>query len=386
LEECESRIVPSSATTSTNWSGYAVTSSADSVTSVSGEWNVPTVTGSGTAYSSTWVGIDGYSSSSVEQIGISANVTDGVANYSAWYEMYPSDPVTVKLAIHANDEISASVNYANGKFTLTIEDLSDAAGSNSFSITISDSKLQRSSAEWIEEAPSSNNGVLPLANFGSVIFSNAQATINGVTGAINDSAWASNVDSINMVSGRGSVEASTSSLNSTGTGFTVTYGSGSTVSPPTTPPTSPSPPTVPPPVTVSPPPSSPEPGTIATTTTLVGSVNPFSPIPTETLTATVSPSVPRGSEIELLDGSTVLAVGYVRDVRGTEEVTFTVLFFEAGDYTFTAEYMGSGQYESSTSSSLTVTVPNNIYDRVADQFSNVPFSKFQADPSQRSKR
>ncbi len=38
-----------------------------------------------------------------------------------------------------------------------------------------------SSAEWIEEAPSGPNGVVPLDNFGSVAFSSASAVQNGQT-------------------------------------------------------------------------------------------------------------------------------------------------------------------------------------------------------------
>ena len=47
---------------STNWSGYAVTASTSAVTKVQGSWTVPTVTGTSTAYSSFWVGIDGFNS------------------------------------------------------------------------------------------------------------------------------------------------------------------------------------------------------------------------------------------------------------------------------------------------------------------------------------
>ena len=43
--------------TSTNWSGYAVTG--NRFTSVSASWTEPTAKCSGTAYSSFWVGLDG---------------------------------------------------------------------------------------------------------------------------------------------------------------------------------------------------------------------------------------------------------------------------------------------------------------------------------------
>src|SRR5947208_2533051 len=57
---------------SLNWSGYAV--SAENVTSVTATFNVPVVKGPGGPAKlppdvSAWVGIDGYTSGTVEQIG-----------------------------------------------------------------------------------------------------------------------------------------------------------------------------------------------------------------------------------------------------------------------------------------------------------------------------
>jgi len=58
------------AVTSSNWSGYAVTAGRSTVTDVKGSWIVPPVSCSGSnQYASLWVGIDGYNSSTVEQIG-----------------------------------------------------------------------------------------------------------------------------------------------------------------------------------------------------------------------------------------------------------------------------------------------------------------------------
>jgi hypothetical protein len=352
LEGMEERCVPATLhtpithaatahdSTSTNWAGYAVTSTAGSVTAVSGSFTVPAVSGSGTAYASTWVGIDGYNSSSVEQTGVEEDVVNGVAQYSAWYEMYPAYPVTIPLAIHAGDHINASVTYANGQFTLTLTDLNDPAGQNTFSITKSGSNLQRSSAEWIQEAPSSNTGVLPLANFGTATFTNAQATINGTTGAINNSAWSANIQKINMVTSGGAVEAATSALSSDGTAFAVAFGSTAPAAPGNS-----TPPTTPPPTT-----------TTATTTTLTASSVSGYRYPVVKFTATVSPSVPVGSKVELIYNGRVLATGTVQLINGLEQVSFNVEFFGHGSYTFTAKYMGSGSYQPSTSNAVTVTV------------------------------
>ncbi|MGN6795849.1 MAG: G1 family glutamic endopeptidase [Streptosporangiaceae bacterium] len=56
---------------STNWSGYAATGGNGSFTSVSASWIEPNATCSSrrAQYASFWVGLDGYSSSSVEETG-----------------------------------------------------------------------------------------------------------------------------------------------------------------------------------------------------------------------------------------------------------------------------------------------------------------------------
>jgi hypothetical protein len=77
------------------------------------------------------------------------------------------------------------------------------------------------SAEWIVEAPSSQFGVLPLANFKKVSFSGAQATLSSHSGPISDPAWQN--DPITMVTRRGLVKAAPSGLMFGGHSFTVTW-------------------------------------------------------------------------------------------------------------------------------------------------------------------
>jgi hypothetical protein len=74
---------------SENWSGYAVTGS--DFTSAEGSWEVTAVNCSKTpnAYAAMWVGIDGYSSSTVEQTGTLAYCNGSTPVYYAWYEFYP---------------------------------------------------------------------------------------------------------------------------------------------------------------------------------------------------------------------------------------------------------------------------------------------------------
>jgi hypothetical protein len=206
--------------TSTNWSGYAALATttgkkAQTVTDVKGSWTVPAVSGVGTTYSAFWIGIDGYSSNTVEQIGTDSNVINGAAQYSAWYEIYPKYPVTIPITISAGDKITAEVSYASRAFTLTITDTTTA---KTFTTTQKCPQAALSSAEWIAEAPWSS-GVLPLANFGTVTFTGCSATIGGNTASI--SGFPN--DAINMVTSSGATKASTGSLTNGGADFSVTW-------------------------------------------------------------------------------------------------------------------------------------------------------------------
>lgn len=208
--------------TSLNWSGYAVETSLSkpqtgAVTDVKGTWTVPSVSAKPNGYSSFWIGIDGYSSNTVEQIGTDSDSPSGTPTYYAWYEMYPKSSATIKMTIHPGDSITAEVKYsAPSSFVLTINDVT---AKTTFSTTQTLPNAKRTSAEWIAEAPSSG-GVLPLADFGTVTFKNAQATLNGHTGNINDAAW--KYDALTMTTSTGTIKAQPSGLTG-GTSFTVKW-------------------------------------------------------------------------------------------------------------------------------------------------------------------
>ena len=161
--------------TSTNWSGYAVTGGR--YTTVRSTWVQPAVTCNGTAYSSFWVGIDGDTSGTVEQTGTEADCNGSTPVYSAWYEMYPKFPVNYPNPVAPGDHFTGTVTTdGKGNFTLTLSNTT-RNWTQSVAKRLKSAKL--ASAEVIAEAPSSSGGVLPLANFGTVSFSGA--TVNGAT-------------------------------------------------------------------------------------------------------------------------------------------------------------------------------------------------------------
>jgi hypothetical protein len=200
---------------STNWSGYAVTGANGSFTSVSASWTEPTANCAGVRkaqYSSFWVGLDGYNSSSVEQTGTDADCSGKTPVYYGWYEMYPAYPVNYSNTVKPGDAMSASVTFS-GSDTFTLV-LKDSTQNWTQTQTINQTGLARSSAEVITEAPSSNRGVLPLADFGTVTYS--------VSSANGTSLGTQNPIQIIMVDNSGNQKDSTSAINSQG-GFSNTW-------------------------------------------------------------------------------------------------------------------------------------------------------------------
>jgi len=214
--------------TSINWAGYvAATNLAtpvrSTVTDVSGAWTVPTLNSTpDTAYVAYWVGIDGYKSPSVEQIGtLSEWVNNRQVNW-AWFEMYPNPSFQIiGFPVNTNDVIAAEVAYVgNNVFKMTLINYTRKVFVTIPTIYTTSKTASRLCAEWIAEAPSSVQGVLHLANFGKVIFTSCQATINGFQGPINSPRW-QNV-SLNMVTAQAAVKAVTSALINNDN-FTVTW-------------------------------------------------------------------------------------------------------------------------------------------------------------------
>jgi len=205
--------------TSANWAGYAIETNLtkpakNAVSDVSGQWTVPTLNCTrATTYSSAWVGLDGYSSNSVEQLGTEQDCYRGQPQYSAWIEMYPRPSRSLNVRVKAGDVIKASVHYAgNYRYVLSLADLTTGSSFSTSDYAIAD----RSSAEWIVEAPSSWFGELPLANFSPINFTNAQTTVNGVTGSISGS-WQN--DPLTMIDG--GAKAVPSALLAGGQNFNV---------------------------------------------------------------------------------------------------------------------------------------------------------------------
>src|SRR5271157_358038 len=211
--------------TSFNWSGYAVASDLNNprplVTSIYGSWTVPTVTGlapGGEAYSAVWIGIGGQflSDQSLIQAGTEQDSSRGRAEYSAWYELLPDNPVVVdSLTISTGDKITTIISLSNSEMNSWLVEIRDITNGQSFqrNFTYDSSKL---SAEWIVEAPTVNNRLM-LANFSEVTFTSCTATIGSRVGSIADFPHAD----ITMNSRQDTQLVTVSPLYANGTSFTL---------------------------------------------------------------------------------------------------------------------------------------------------------------------
>jgi len=154
---------------------------------VSGEFTVPTpsypsgVT-SGDYPAAIWVGIDGNTDGIILQAGIEIWITGaGDYSYTAWYEWYPDASINFsasQLSLTAGNVISISITATNSGEGVVIMENVTTGQSVTQIVTSPDSAsdLQGQSVEWIIEAynPSSGGGPY-LADFGSVLFTNAVA-------------------------------------------------------------------------------------------------------------------------------------------------------------------------------------------------------------------
>jgi hypothetical protein len=188
----------------TNWSGF---SQGHTALYVQACWTVPTVAkppagaygnpGPSKYYSSTWSGIGGSSAYEVPliQSGTEQDITSGlgsVASYSFWYEVVggPADTGTARTV----DNLSISPGDSVGNvavYDVNVTPPTTRLGVCNFSIPecltfdIPDTDAPGDSVEWIVEAPSLGVQFLPLADFGSVGFSNACWVQNFIVGGNN---------------------------------------------------------------------------------------------------------------------------------------------------------------------------------------------------------
>jgi hypothetical protein len=208
---------------STNWSGYADTGAANSISQVSGSWVEPTATcTSAESLAAFWVGIDGISASdpTVQQDGTIIECLSGTAHYYDWWENYPANPVEVVSSVSPGDAITAQVIH-NGQYSMSVTDSTHSADSFTVNEPCGASTCENESAEWIAEAPCcKGSSVYPLSNFKVWKLTGAQTTYLGTPGSITVDP---STDEITMVDSGNAVKAAPGPLKLSGTKFKDTW-------------------------------------------------------------------------------------------------------------------------------------------------------------------
>ncbi len=216
-------------TISFNWSGYAAVSS-QKFTYVHARFVQPSITctGNRNQWTSSWAGLDGFTTGTVEQDGTDAHCggqNGTTPQYQAWYELFPAPSVNV-FTVRPGDTIDSSVRYANGKFTLVIRDLTTG---KSATHTAACADCARASAEWIIERPALCNNsetkcyITELADFGTSTMGQDTAQVAG--GKVTAAGGFDNIP-IYMVTplNKGFISLDTvSALNARGNAFTATW-------------------------------------------------------------------------------------------------------------------------------------------------------------------
>jgi hypothetical protein len=206
-----------------NWSGYADDNTGGHTYSkVSASWKEPAITcTSEDRIAVFWVGIDGFTSSTVEQDGTLAQCFRGTVHYYTWWEMYPSNFIQLAgSTVAPGDSITGSVTRSGTKYTLKLTDSTHTANSFSTTQTCAATTCLDTSAEWIAESPSGARGDYPLPPFGTWSLTGASVTSGTTTGKISSFPD----DEITMVDGTVSYKlVQPGALNTTGSAFTATW-------------------------------------------------------------------------------------------------------------------------------------------------------------------
>lgn len=216
---------------SSNWSGYADDNrDGNTYSSVTATWTEPAVScrQGEQSLAAFWVGIDGFSSGTVEQDGTLAQCFDGSAFYYTWWEMFPSNNAQfIGMTVSPGDPIIASVVKNGSSYTLKLTDTANS--SDSFLTTQTCTDCADSSAEWIAEAPTdaSTGALVQLPDF-HVWSPNSASVVSGLNGSV-ISGFPDDV--ITMVNSFGEAEAVPTPLSASGNSFQVDWLPTTSVSP-----------------------------------------------------------------------------------------------------------------------------------------------------------
>jgi hypothetical protein len=217
------RTLPPKDRRKTIWAGSAFSGAPSGVFSgVSALWVVPATTSPDDAHGVlAWVGIDGWGTDSVLQIGTEQSFANGNLSTTGWWDWFHSGddgrPLITEVAANPGDVIAASVSASSPTTAILMVGNVSANVYHSFSPPVPDGvQIQGHTVEWSVEQP---GGSSPLANFGQLGFTLAAADyVDQFGGATKGEVLAQNGTLLSIVDENGLVRA-TSAIGSTGGGL-----------------------------------------------------------------------------------------------------------------------------------------------------------------------
>jgi Peptidase A4 family len=207
---------------SEGWTGFVDAADANvQLRYVVSNFTIPTVTcTSSSSKASFWVGLDGWTDDTLEQVGISTDCHLGQPAYEAWYEMYPRG-TDYEFYVYPGDSIAMSVyyDYSTGVYSLSLDDKTQDLSFNQAAVCPSGSTCNNSSAEVILEA----NGGTNLSRFTPVTFTDSGVTSRDGTHGAFDTAYLWNLRDAIMTGSNGQPLAYLSGTSNSGENFSLTY-------------------------------------------------------------------------------------------------------------------------------------------------------------------
>jgi hypothetical protein len=185
----EHRTTASTVVYSKNWSGVVLEQPPPSATytAVSATITVPEATAvagvTGQQASSAWVGIDGDTyTTAILQAGVDFYVDEnGSHSYDAWYEWFPDNAHGFNLAINKGDVVVVKVESKSPSEGVAIIEnkTTRQTVSKTLKAPAATATLAGQNADWIVEDFQSGDTMVPLADFGRVVFTGAVAKAGG---------------------------------------------------------------------------------------------------------------------------------------------------------------------------------------------------------------
>jgi len=162
-------------TSSLNWSGYySVGGTGGTPDYVTADWTVPNVlwTAGGTNYLSVWTGLGGWGNSHLVQTGTESNQASGASQVNYWWwEILPANQTEVtNVPIHNGDSVGSATSWSNGVATFLMCNYTD---STCLYVNKATSYTPGATADFIAERTEINGNYPVLADFGTLVFSDA---------------------------------------------------------------------------------------------------------------------------------------------------------------------------------------------------------------------